>query len=211
MAPEQCRGKKVDARADSYAFGLLLYEMLTGKPPFEGDDALELMLKHTDEEPVPPSRVAPSLPAAVDPIILSLLEKQPEERPLELAPVVRELEAIASGETKDAGTTSRWWRGPALVAGVGLAAVMVFAFTRDPTPTGSARGAIVTTPPEPAVPPLADQPQPKATSVATVPVIAGSASAAPLASSSSPRPVRRGPAPSAIAPGPEDPENPFGR
>jgi len=213
MAPEQCRGKKVDARADSYAFGLLLYEMLTGKPPFAGDDALELMLKHTDEQPVPPSRVAPSLPAAVDPIILSLLEKQPEERPLELVPVVRELEAIASGPSDDKAPPTRSWRVPALVGGLGLAGAIVFAVTRDPAPASGERAPTsnATTAPQPAAAPLPDRPEPKEAADAVSPAIAASASAAPSASPPGARPVRRGPAPSAVAPGPEDPENPFGR
>lgn len=120
MSPEQCRGRSADARADAYAFGLVAYEMLTGRPPFSGDDALELMLKHTSETPVAPSQLA-SLPSAVDAIILALLEKRPERRPVELVVIVHELEAIASGQSRRTAQGRKAhisWRVLGIAAGV---------------------------------------------------------------------------------------------
>jgi serine/threonine-protein kinase len=88
MAPEQCRGKKVDGRADVYAFGLVAYELLTGRPAFSGEDALDLMLKHTAHAPAPPSTLVPTLHSEVDAVVLELLEKDPERRPRDLGAVV---------------------------------------------------------------------------------------------------------------------------
>ena len=53
MSPEQCRGKKVDYRSDIYALGVLTHELLTGKAPFDGETALDLLFKHTAEPPEP--------------------------------------------------------------------------------------------------------------------------------------------------------------
>ena len=82
MSPEQCRGLKVDARADLYALGILLYETLTGKLPFDGATPVDIWQAHAEKAPKPPIEVAP--PGAISPalnaIILRLLAKQPENR-----------------------------------------------------------------------------------------------------------------------------------
>ena len=92
MAPEQCKGRSVDAKADVYAFGLLACEVLTGRSPFEGLDSLDWMLKHSTEAPTPPSRLAPGVPPGFDGVLLPLLEKRPHARPARLVPVVDQLE-----------------------------------------------------------------------------------------------------------------------
>jgi eukaryotic-like serine/threonine-protein kinase len=81
MAPEQCAGREVDARADLYAAGLALYELVTGRGPFDdlrgNDDAMRYA--HCAREPLPPSRVA-KVPAGVDAIVLRALAKEPRDR-----------------------------------------------------------------------------------------------------------------------------------
>ncbi|MEU6172531.1 protein kinase [Streptantibioticus parmotrematis] len=80
LSPEQARGADLDARTDLYSTGCLLYELLTGRPPFTGDSPLEVAWKHVEEEPVPPSRYAPGVPAACDALVLRALRKDREER-----------------------------------------------------------------------------------------------------------------------------------
>jgi serine/threonine-protein kinase len=79
MAPEQLQGRAVDARVDVYALGVLLYRMLTGRPPFEGKTPGALARQHLEEPPPRPSRAVPVGPA-VDAVVLRCLEKLPERR-----------------------------------------------------------------------------------------------------------------------------------
>ncbi|APR82292.1 serine/threonine protein kinase [Minicystis rosea] len=79
MAPEQLQGGRVDARADVYALGILLYRMLTGRVPFDGKTEGALARQHLDEPPPRPSRTVPLSPA-IDAVVLRCLEKQPDRR-----------------------------------------------------------------------------------------------------------------------------------
>jgi tRNA A-37 threonylcarbamoyl transferase component Bud32 len=81
MSPEQCRGLKVDARADLYSLGILLYETLTGILPFDGATPLDIWQAHVEKPPRPPSQICPgAISPAMNEIILHLLAKQPEHR-----------------------------------------------------------------------------------------------------------------------------------
>jgi tetratricopeptide (TPR) repeat protein len=80
MAPEQALGQPVDGRADLYALGVMLYELTTGRLPFDGDNALSVISQHLHAPVVPPRTYSPGLPQHVECAILRLLEKAPEDR-----------------------------------------------------------------------------------------------------------------------------------
>ena len=81
MAPEQIRGDLIDARADLYATGCLLYELLTSRPPFVGVSTSHIMDQHLNEPPLAPSALVEDVPPDVDRLILALLEKRPNVVP----------------------------------------------------------------------------------------------------------------------------------
>ncbi|HVB27531.1 MAG TPA: Stk1 family PASTA domain-containing Ser/Thr kinase, partial [Mycobacteriales bacterium] len=80
LSPEQARGEAVDARSDVYSTGCLLYELLTGRPPFVADSPVAVAYQHVREDPVPPSRLDPDIPATVDAIVLKAMAKNPANR-----------------------------------------------------------------------------------------------------------------------------------
>jgi len=80
MSPEQARGRTLDARSDLYAVGVILYQMLTGRPPFESSSAVEILHKHLHEEPIPPSVVRGEDPDPLETVCLRALRKDPAQR-----------------------------------------------------------------------------------------------------------------------------------
>ena len=80
LSPEQARGERVDARSDLYSTGCLLYELLTGRPPFTGDSPVAIAYQHVKEDPLPPSRLDPEVPAWADAIVLKAMMKDPGDR-----------------------------------------------------------------------------------------------------------------------------------
>ncbi len=80
LSPEQARGERVDARSDLYSTGCLLYELLTGRPPFTGDSPVAIAYQHVKEDPIPPSRIDPEVPAWADAIVLKAMAKDPADR-----------------------------------------------------------------------------------------------------------------------------------
>jgi serine/threonine-protein kinase len=97
LSPEQARGQQVDARSDLYSTGCLLYELLTGRPPFVGDSPVSVAYQHVREEPVPPSRIDPDLTPAVDAVVLRALAKDREQRYQSADEMRRDIAAARAG------------------------------------------------------------------------------------------------------------------
>ncbi|HEY2218444.1 MAG TPA: Stk1 family PASTA domain-containing Ser/Thr kinase [Gaiellaceae bacterium] len=137
LSPEQARGGEVDQRSDLYSLGVVLYELLTGKTPFEGDTPVEIAMKHLSATPQTPSELRSDIPPELDMVILRALAKNPDERYQSADEMESDLERVARGApvaaaTMDAATQvlSR----PATAAAAATAATMIAPSTAVPPP-----------------------------------------------------------------------------
>jgi len=96
MSPEQTEGRDVDARSDLYSMGVMLFEMATGRLPFEGDTALAVAMKHKTERPPDPKSFSPGLPGDLSKVILKCLEKDRSRRHQNAAELGADLAAVAA-------------------------------------------------------------------------------------------------------------------
>jgi len=159
MAPEQFEGKDADQRTDIYALGAILYEMLTGSPPFEGETPLVVAMKHKTERPRDPKETNPQVPDALSRFILRCLEKDREKRYQSAEEILADLRSIkrhlpSTGVTGGGTTRTLPFRlkprlrlGLIIAAVIGLTAAGFLIFGR--------RGEVAGTPAGPAVSPSA--------------------------------------------------------
>ncbi len=140
MAPEQIEGKRVDARSDVYGFGAVLYHTVTGRPPFEGDDALAIAVQQMKAEPAPPSTIRRGLPPEWDALILKALAKDPRRRfqsSKEMKASIERLNTAALAKPRRS-VKRRRFIGAAIAAAV---VVMAGGLTAMTARSGSASGA----------------------------------------------------------------------
>ena len=102
LSPEQARGERVDARSDVYSLGCVLYEILTGEPPFVGDSPVAVAYQHVREDPLPPSVKLPGISPELDAVVLKALAKNPDNRYQSAAEMRADLVRVHSGEKPDA-------------------------------------------------------------------------------------------------------------
>lgn len=108
LSPEQARGEVVDNRSDLYSTGCLLYELLTGVPPFRGDSAVAVAYQHVSEAPKPAASIAPDIPDAIDRVVMKSLAKNRTERYQSAGDMRRELLSAARGGGVQAPAVSSW-------------------------------------------------------------------------------------------------------
>ncbi|KQX74175.1 MULTISPECIES: Stk1 family PASTA domain-containing Ser/Thr kinase [Aeromicrobium] len=106
LSPEQARGETVDARSDIYSTGCLLYELLTGRPPFIGDSPVSVAYQHVREEAKPPSQLNPDVSQAIDNIVAKSLAKRVDDRYESAAAMRKDLERVLAGHSVDAPTSA---------------------------------------------------------------------------------------------------------
>lgn len=139
MSPEQAagRGSAVGPAADVYALGAILYQMLTGRPPFQGPTVLDTLQHVRTQEPVPPRSLQPGVPRDLELICLKCLQKEPRHRYASASQLAEELRRFLAGEplavTRPVGAGERLWRwcrrNPPLAGALGLVALLLVAVT----------------------------------------------------------------------------------
>ncbi len=115
LSPEQAQGHAVSEPSDLYSIGIVLYEMLTGRVPFDGESPVSIALKHVSEAPPPPSQFNPEIPSALEQVVLWSLNKNPADRPADADQFIMALEQVREALASPEVTASM----RALTAGTG--------------------------------------------------------------------------------------------
>lgn len=157
MAPEQARGEPVDARADVYGLGAVLYAALTGRPPFSAGSVLATLMLVTKGPPTPPRDLEPDVPLALEAICLRALAKAPGDRQPSATALAEELERFLAGE--DAPRRRAPIVKALVVAGALLAVATALALSARPNPRPSAKTEPTARANERVDPPQAEDPK----------------------------------------------------
>jgi serine/threonine protein kinase len=110
LSPEQAQGHSVNASSDLYSVGIVLYEMLTGRVPFDGEAAVTIALKHVSEAPIPPRELNPDIPPELEQTVLWTLNKNPADRPADADQLITVLEHCREAIIAGAARRCRWHR-----------------------------------------------------------------------------------------------------
>ena len=108
LSPEQAQGMDVTPAADIYSIGIMLFEMLTGRVPFDGDNAVAIAMKQVTEAPVPPSQINPAVSPALDAVVLKALAKEPSNRFASAIEMSAALDAAEADPQRSPGHTERF-------------------------------------------------------------------------------------------------------
>lgn len=101
MSPEQCRGENViTGKSDLYSLGVVFFELLTGRKPFQAESPVDMFMKHVNEPPPRPSRLITDIPIWLDTLVLQMLEKKPEHRPMNAEMVAKALDEVVEKASK---------------------------------------------------------------------------------------------------------------
>jgi len=149
LSPEQAQGRPVTEASDLYSIGIVLFEMLTGRAPFDGDSAVAVALKHVNQEPPSPREFVPELPPELEAVVLKALAKDPAHRYRDADSFIKDLEVVEE----------RLRQGPVDVESTAVFAPL--AVDTAPTALAPPPAVAVPEPPPAPPPPAAEEPEPE--------------------------------------------------
>ena len=133
LSPEQAQGYEVSPQSDLYSIGVILYECLTGRVPFDGETAVAVTLQQLKEDPVPPSYYNPAVSPALDAVVLRALQREPYERYPDADSFIAALDAAEADPGEPLPEKSNWWKWALVVLAVLAGLLIAWAATRSHT------------------------------------------------------------------------------